>query len=136
MSTKPQGDLRLILNFLSLKGVRNMSIRGGDWVPQDYLTRMSMELGMHEDEIGNPEKTHRRLLRESLPYVTLELRNLALNDNDPRIRLQASSLILDRAMGKAGVNASVDELPGDQLFTELSESIEKILAEAAKPETN
>ena len=111
-----------------------MSIRGGDWVPQDYLTRMSMELGMHEDEVGNPEKTHRRLLRESLPYVTLELRNLALNDNDPRIRLQASSLILDRAMGKAGVNASVDELPGDQLFTELSESIEKILAEAAKPE--
>ena len=113
-----------------------MSIRGGDWVPKDYLTRMSMELGMHEDEVGNPEKTHRRLLRESLPYVTLELRNLALNDNDPRIRLQASSLILDRAMGKAGVNASVDELPGDQLFTELSESIEKILAEAAKPETN
>ena len=111
-----------------------MSIRGGDWVPQEYLTRMSMELGVHEDEIGNPEKTHRRLLRESLPYVTLELRNLALNDNDPRIRLQASSLILDRAMGKAGVNANVDELPGDQLFTELSESIEKILAEAAKPE--
>ena len=108
-----------------------MSIRGGDWVPQDYLTRMSMELGMHEDEIGNPEKTHRRLLRESLPYVTLELRNLALNDNDPRIRLQASSLILDRAMGKAGVNANVEELPGDQLFTELSESIEKILASAA-----
>ena len=113
-----------------------MSIRGGDWVPQDYLTRMSMELGMHEDEIGNPEKTHRRLLRESLPYVTLELRNLALNDNDPRIRLQASSLILDRTMGKAGVNANVEELPGDQLFTELSESIEKILAEATKPETN
>ena len=111
-----------------------MSIRGGDWVPQEYLTRMSMELGMHEDEVGNPEKTHRRLLRESLPYVTLELRNLALNDNDPRIRLQASSLILDRAMGKAGVNANVEELPGDQLFTELSESIEKILAEAAKPE--
>ena len=113
-----------------------MSIRGGDWVPQEYLTRMSMELGVHEDEIGNPEKTHRRLLRESLPYVTLELRNLALNDNDPRIRLQASSLILDRAMGKAGVNANVEELPGDQLFTELSESIEKILAEATKPETN
>ena len=112
-----------------------MSIRGGDWVPQDYLTRMSMELKFHEDEIDNPEKTHRRLLRESLPYVTLELRNLALNDNDPRIRLQASSLILDRAMGKAGVNANVEELPGDQLFTELSESIEKILAEAAKPET-
>lgn len=112
-----------------------MSIRGGDWVPQDYLTRMSMELGVHEDEIGNPEKTHRRLLRESLPYVTLELRNLALNDNDPRIRLQASSLILDRAMGKAGVNANVEELPGDQLFTELSESIEKILAEAVKPES-
>ena len=108
-----------------------MSIRGGDWVPQDYLTRMSMELGMHEDEVGNPEKTHRRLLRESLPYVTLELRNLALNDTDPRIRLQASSLILDRAMGKAGVNANVEELPGDQLFTELSESIEKILASAA-----
>lgn len=113
-----------------------MSIRGGDWVPKDYLERMGMELKLHEDEIGNPEKTHRRLLRESLPYVTLELRNLALNDNDPRIRLQASSLILDRAMGKSGVNASVDELPGDQLFTELSESIEKILAEAAKPETN
>ena len=111
-----------------------MSIRGGDWVPQDYLTRMSMELNFHEDEIGNPEKTHRRLLRESLPYVTLELRNLALNDGDPRIRLQASSLILDRAMGKAGVNANVEDLPGDQLFTELSESIEKILAEAAKPE--
>ena len=108
-----------------------MSIRGGDWVPQDYLTRMSMELGMHEDEVGNPEKTHRRLLRESLPYVTLELRNLALNDADPRIRLQASSLILDRAMGKAGVNASVEDLPGDQLFNELSESIEKILANAA-----
>ena len=112
-----------------------MSIRGGDWVPQDYLTRMSMELGVHEDEIGNPEKTHRRLLRESLPYVTLELRNLALNDNDPRIRLQASSLILDRAMGKAGVNANVEDLPGDQLFTELSESIEKILATAANPDS-
>ena len=112
-----------------------MSIRGGDWVPQDYLTRMSMELGMHEDEIDNPEKTHRRLLRESLPYVTLELRNLALNDTDPRIRLQASSLILDRAMGKAGVNANVDDLPGDQLFTELSDSIEKILANAANQDS-
>lgn len=107
-----------------------MGIRGDDWVPQDYLNRMNMELNFHEDEIGNPEKTHRRLLRESLPYVTLELRNLALNDSDPRIRLQASSLILDRAMGKAGVNASVEETPGDQLFTELSESIEKILANA------
>ena len=108
-----------------------MSIRGGDWVPKDYLERMGMELKFHEDEIDNPEKTHRRLLRESLPFVTLELRNLALNDNDPRIRLQASSLILDRAMGKAGVNASVEDLPGDQLFNELSESIEKILANAA-----
>ena len=108
-----------------------MGIRGDDWVPQDYLNRMNMELNFHEDEIGNPEKTHRRLLRESLPYVTLELRNLALNDTDPRIRLQASSLILDRAMGKAGVNASVEDLPGDQLFNELSESIEKILANAA-----
>lgn len=108
-----------------------MGIRGDDWVPQDYLNRMNMELNFHEDEIGNPEKTHRRLLRESLPYVTLELRNLALNDSDPRIRLQASSLILDRAMGKAGVNASVEDLPGDQLFNELSESIEKILANAA-----
>lgn len=112
-----------------------MGIRGDDWVPQDYLNRMNMELNFHEDEIGNPEKSHRRLLRESLPYVTLELRNLALNDNDPRIRLQASSLILDRAMGKAGVNASVEDLPGDQLFNELSESIEKILANAANAET-
>lgn len=108
-----------------------MGIRGDDWVPQDYLNRMNMELSFHEDEMGNPEKTHRRLLRESLPYVTLELRNLALNDSDPRIRLQASSLILDRAMGKAGVNASVEDLPGDQLFNELSESIEKILANVA-----
>lgn len=106
------------------------SIRGGDWVPQDYLERMMMELEFHEDEVGNQEKTHRRLLRESLPYVTLELRNLALNDPDPRIRLQASSLILDRAMGKAGVNASVEEAPGDTLFNELNKSIEKLLAEA------
>ena len=113
-----------------------MGIRGDDWVPQDYLNRMNMELNFHEDEIGNPEKTHRRLLRESLPYVTLELRNLALNDTDPRIRLQASSLILDRAMGKAGVNASVEDLPGDQLFNELSESIEKILANAAAETEN
>lgn len=112
-----------------------MGIRGDDWVPQDYLNRMNLELQFHEDEMGNPEKTHRRLLRESLPYVTLELRNLALNDNDPRIRLQASSLILDRAMGKAGVNASVEDLPGDQLFNELSESIEKILANAANADT-
>ena len=111
-----------------------MGLRDGGWVPTDLVTRLEFEHQMHPDEINNPEKTHKRMLRDALPYVTMELRDLALKDPDPRIRLQASSLILDRAMGKAGVNASVEDLPGDQLFTELSESIEKILAEAAKPD--
>lgn len=109
-----------------------MGIRDSDWVPEKYLERMNMEYMMHEDELHKPEKTHRRLLREALPYVTMELRQLALNDPDPRIRLQATTLILDRTMGKAGTTTTMEDLPGDKLYEELEKGIEKLLATRGK----
>lgn len=105
-----------------------MGLRDGGWVPTDLVTRLEFEHQMHPDEINNPEKTHKRMLRDALPYVTMELRDLALKDPDPRIRLQASSLILDRAMGKAGTTTGADEAPGETLFKELSDAMDKILA--------
>lgn len=104
------------------------NIRPGNWIPKNMLYSIEFEYLMHpEEEHGNPEKTHRRLMRESLPFITLQLRDTALNDLDPKVRLQATGMILDRVLGKASTTADLEETPAEALFTDLNNELEKLL---------
>lgn len=106
------------------------SLRDGNWVPERLMRSMEFEYLMHPDEIDNPDKTHRRMMREALPYVTAELRNIALNDLDTGKKLQAINMVLERTMGKAGVDTTMETAPAEALFADLEKGIKEILGSA------
>lgn len=105
--------------------------RSNDWVPQEFIERMNYELAFHGEEECQPEKTATRIMRESLPYVAMATVKSALHDPDSRVRLAATNIILDRVLGKAGVNGIEAISPTEELFNGMMEEVQKMLAAQA-----
>ena len=105
-----------------------MGLRDNGWVPTNIREAMVFEHQMYPEEINDPSRTARRLLNEALPYAAMELRNIALNELDPKTRLTAIQVILDRTQGKAGINPTTGaNSPAEELFESLHNEIEQLL---------
>lgn len=102
-----------------------------DWVPAEALNRLNQEHAMlYGDE--TLEQASSRMMKESLPLVTAGVIHTALHSPDSRVRLQASGMIMDRVLGKAGTPAQDDDIL-EVLTSDLMSGVEKLLtAQAAE----
>ena len=102
--------------------------RDTTWIPQHHVDRLTMQ------QIVEPQTNEvmlsQRLLTKNVPYIVLELLELALNDPDSRVRLSACQQVLDRTLGKAGVLSSTDTAPLDTLQDKLIAQVEVMLQQA------
>ncbi len=111
--------------------------RDTTWIPQHHVDRLTMHQIVESD--NQPDNTitlSQRLLTKNVPYIVLELLDLALNDPDSRVRLSACQQILDRTLGKAGVLSSTDTAPLDTLQDKLIAQVEAMLQQAATAQGN
>lgn len=101
-----------------------------DLVPDSFIDAINLEYQIHPDELGNEEKTARRLLRESLPAVTMMVTRTALSDPDSRVRLTAANMVFDRVLGKAGTTANMETSPQEELYKSMMTEVQAMLAAA------
>lgn len=99
-----------------------------DLVPDSYIEAINLETQLHPDEVNNQEKMARRLMRESLPAITMMVTRTALTDPDPRVRLTASTMVFDRVLGKAGTIVNAEVSPHEELYHSIVVEIESMLS--------
>lgn len=93
-----------------------------DWIPDDALSSIISERQVHPEE--DEEALARRLLRESVPQVTLGLIHTALHGGTDRTRLDAQKYLMDRVLGRAGDDAYGAVNPVDDFISDVTKLLE------------
>lgn len=105
------------------------SLDGPEWLPDKVLEVVKMERDLNES-VTDETLTERYLIR-SAPVAALSVAHLSKHSADPRVRLAASTYIIDKVLGRTGVGvgllsgANSGQSPVDQLMSKLSELVEQ-----------
>ena len=98
-----------------------------EWLPDESIAKLNFEYMAHPEEVDNPEKLSLRLMRESLPEVTLGVIHTAIHNSDPRVRLSAATMVFDRVLGKVGTETNTGLKPIEVLNEALMIEVQQLL---------
>ena len=88
-------------------------------VDDDVLAALNMERQMNPGE--TEKELARRLMKENLPQVTMNVINTALHGSNDRIRFDASKYIMERVLGKIGDDTyETSKSPLEELFDDVT----------------
>ena len=105
------------------------SLDGPEWLPERVLEVIRMERELNES-VTDETLTEKYLIRNA-PAAAQAVAHLSKHSADPRVRLAASTYIIDKVLGRTGVGvgllsgASSGQSPVDQLMRKLSELVEQ-----------
>ena len=108
------------------------SLDGPEWLPDKALEIIQMERDLNES-LTDETLTEKYLIRAA-PAAALSVAHLSKHSADPRVRLAASTYIIDKAIGRTGVGVGLlagtanGMTPVDALMARLNEAV----AEAEK----
>ena len=88
-------------------------------VDDDVLAALNMERQMNPGE--TEKELARRLMKENLPQVTMNVINTALHGSNDRIRFDASKYVMERVLGKIGDDTyETSKSPLEELFDDVT----------------
>lgn len=103
------------------------SLDGPAWLPEEALKAIEMEL---HDEALTSETLAERYLIKNAPAAALSIANLSKHSPDPRVRLAASTYIVDKVLGRTGVGTGLMSgatnglTPVEALMSEIQKHVE------------
>lgn len=100
-------------------------IPDSEWVPDRAIEAIMLERQM-EPDISDTALAN-KIMKENLPIVAANIVHTAKYANDPRIRLQAGTYVMDRMMGKVGNSVVTEDSPLDTM----TDALMKLVAETA-----
>lgn len=79
---------------------------GEDIVSDEELAALNMERTVMGEA---PEDTANRIFREAAPGAALSIVNMAMRDPNSRVRLTASTYVVDRVLGRPGEGDAAED---------------------------